>query len=223
MGLGFTATNDQIGPFSQTLFYWDYSYQIDIDFDTRLSFGLNAGFHIVNLDLTSIDTYHQNDPEVYNLNNRFLPNAGVGLYLYNYNYYLGISAPRLLEQNFSPQSTGQALLVRHYFFMAGYVFDLDEIVKVKPSIVFKYTPNAPLSFDFTMNMYHERWGLGFSYRHEDAVVGLFQLFLTQQLSLGYAYDYTLSDLRHESSGSHELMLRYDFSKHTDRCRPVKYF
>jgi type IX secretion system PorP/SprF family membrane protein len=152
-----------------------------------------------------------------------LPNAGVGLYFYTYNYYIGISAPRLLEQNFSPQATGQALLVRHYFFMTGYVFDLDEVVKVKPSIVFKYTPNAPMSFDFSMNLYHERWGIGFSYRHEDAIVGLFQLFLTQQFSLGYAYDYTLSDLRHESSGSHELMLRYDFSKRTDRCRPVKYF
>ncbi len=223
MGLGFTATNDKTGPLNQTMFYWDYSYQIDIGFDSRLSFGLNAGFHIMNLDLLSIDTYNQNDPEQYNLNNRFLPNMGVGLYFYTYNYYVGLSAPRLLEQNFSPTSTGQSLLVRHYFFMGGYVFDLDEVVKVKPSIVFKYTPNTPISFDFSMNLYHERWGVGFSYRQEDAVVGLFQLFLNQQLSVGYSYDYTLSDLRHDSSGSHEFMLRYDFSKRTDRCRPVKYF
>jgi len=223
MGLGFTATNDQIGPLGQTMFYWDYSYQIDIGFDSRLSFGLNAGFHIINLDLSEKDIYQPNDPEVYNINNRFLPNMGVGMYFYTYNYYIGISAPRLLEQNYSPQATGQGLLVRHYFFMSGYVFDLDEVVKVKPSIVFKYTPHAPLSFDFSMNLYHERWGLGFSYRHEDAVVGLFQLFLSQQLSIGYSYDYTLSDLRHDSSGSHELMFRYDFSKRTDRCRPVKYF
>ena len=223
MGLGFTATNDKAGPLQQTLFYWDYSYQIDVGFDSRLSFGLNAGFHLLNLDLTGRNPYHQNDPEVYNINNRFLPNAGVGIYFYTYNYYIGLSAPRLLDQNFSATSTGQALLVRHYFFMAGYVFDLDEVVKVKPSLVFKYTPNAPLSFDFSMNLYHERWGIGFSYRHEDAVIGMFQLFLSQQLSVGYSYDYTLSDLRHDSSGSHELMLRYDFSKRTDRCRPVKYF
>ncbi len=223
MGLGFSATHDQIGVLGQTLFYWDYSYQIDVGFDSRISFGLNAGFHIINLDLNSKDPYQPNDPEVYNINNRFLPNAGVGIYFYTYNYYIGLSAPRLLEQNFSPQATGQSLLVRHYFLMSGYVFDLDEVVKVKPSIVFKYTPNAPLSFDFSMNLYHERWGIGFSYRHEDAVVGLFQLFITQNFSLGYSYDYTLSDLRHESSGSHELMLRYDFSKHSERCRPVKYF
>ncbi len=223
MGLGFTATNDKNGPLSQTMFYWDYSYQIDIGFDSRLSFGLNAGFHILNLDLSGKEAYNPNDPDIYNINNRFAPNVGVGLYFYTYNYYIGISAPRLMEQNFSPQATGKAMLVRHYFFMSGYVFDLDEIVKIKPSILFKYTPNAPLTFDFSMNMYYERWGFGLSYRHEDAFVGLLQLFLTQQLSFGYSYDYTLSDLRHESSGSHEFMFRYDFSKRTDRCRPVKYF
>ncbi len=223
MGLGFSAINDNTGPLNQTLFYWDYSYQIDIDFDSRLSFGLSGGFHILNLDLTGRDAYHANDPEIYNLNNRFLPNAGVGVYFYTYNYYLGISAPRLLEQNYSNTSTGEAMLRKSYFFTTGYVFDLDEVVKVKPSILFKYMHNIPLSFDFSMNLYHERWGVGLSYRHEDAIIGLFQLFVNQQLSIGYSYDYTLSDLRHDSSGSHELMLRYDFSKRTDRCRPVKYF
>jgi type IX secretion system PorP/SprF family membrane protein len=223
MGLGFTATNDKAGPLSQTMFYWDYSYQIDIGFDSRLSFGLKAGFHIINLDLTTKEAYDPNDPYIYNLNNHFVPNAGVGLYFYTYDYYIGISAPRLLEQNFSPNASGQAVLVNHYYFMGGYVIDLDEIVKVKPSFILKYTPNAPLSFDFSANIYYERWGFGVSYRHEDAFVGFFQLFLNQQLSIGYAYDYTLSDLRHESSGSHEFMLRYDFSKRTTRCRPAKYF
>ncbi len=223
MGLGFTATNDKAGPLSQTMFYWDYSYQIDVGFDSRLSFGLKAGFHILNLDLNAIDAYHGNDPEIYNINNNFIPNAGVGIYFYTYNYYLGISAPRLLEQNFSPNASGQALLVNHYFFIGGYVFDLDEIVKIKPSFIIKFTPDAPMTFDFSTNIYYERWGFGFSYRHEDAVVGLFQLFLSPQLSFGYSYDYTLSDLRHESSGSHEFMFRYDFSKRTSRCRPVKYF
>jgi len=223
MGLGFTATNDKAGPLSQTMFYWDYSYQIDVGFDSRLSFGLKAGFHILNLDLNAIDAYHESDPEIYNINNNFVPNAGVGLYFYTYNYYIGISAPRLLEQNFSPNASGQALLVNHYFLMGGYIFDLDEIVKIKPSFIVKFTPDAPPSFDFSSNIYYERWGFGFSYRYEDAVVGIFQLFLSPQLSFGYSYDYTLSDLRHESSGSHEFMFRYDFSKRTSRCRPVKYF
>ncbi len=223
MGLGFTATNDKAGPLSQTMFYWDYSYQIDIGFDSRLSFGLKAGFHIINLDLTTKEAYDANDPYIYNLNNHFVPNAGVGIYFYTYDYYIGVSAPRLLEQNFSPNASGQAVLVNHYYLMGGYVIDLDEIVKVKPSFILKYTPNAPLSFDFSANIYYERWGFGVSYRYEDAFVGFFQLFLNQQLSIGYGYDYTLSDLRHESSGSHEFMLRYDFSKRTTRCRPAKYF
>jgi len=58
---------------------------------------------------------------------------------------------------------------------------------------------------------------------QDALVGIFEFYASPQMSIGYAYDYTLSDLRHESSGSHEFMIRYDFSKRTKRCRPVKYF
>ena len=223
MGLGFTAKNDDTGPLNQTMFYWDYSYHIPIGFDSKLSFGLKAGFHILNLDLTKYEAYHENDPFIYNLNNHFVPNFGVGIFFYTYDYYIGVSAPRLLEQNFSPNAAGQALLVNHYFLMGGYVLDLDEVVKIKPSFILKYTPDAPPTFDFSTNIYYERWGFGVSYRHQDAVVGIFQLFLTQQLTFGYSYDYTLSDLRHESSGSHEFMFRYDFSKRTARCRPAKYF
>ncbi len=223
MGLGFTAKNDVAGPLKQTMFYWDYSYQIDMGMDARLSFGLKAGFHIVNLDLTSIEAYDQNDPNIYNLNNRFIPNVGVGLYYYSYNFYMGVSAPRLLEQGMNPQLVGQALLVRHYFFTTGYVIDLDEVVKIKPSFMVKYTENAPPSFDFSANIYYTRVGFGVSYRYDDAIIGMFQLFVNQQLSIGYSYDYTLSGLRHESSGSHEFIFRYDFSKRTERCRPAKYF
>jgi len=223
MGLGFTATNDKAGPIKQTMFYWDYSYQIDVGFDSRISFGLKAGFHVLNLDLNAIDAYHNNDPNIYSISNHFIPNVGVGVYFYSYDYYLGLTAPRLLEQNFSPNANAQALLVNHYFFTGGYVIDLDEIVKVKPSFILKYTPNSPLTFDFTANIYYERWGFGLSYRHEDAITALFQLFISQQLSFGYSYDYTLSDLRHDSTGSHEFMFRYDFSKNTVHCRPAKYF
>ena len=223
MGLGFTAKNDAAGPLQQTMFYWDYSYQIDMGLDARLSFGLKAGFHVINLDLTGIEAYDQNDPNIYNLNNRFIPNVGFGLYYYSYNFYMGVSAPRLLEQGMNPQLVGQALLVRHFFFTTGYVIDLDEVVKVKPSFMVKYTKNAPPAFDFSANIYYTRVGFGVSYRYDDAIIGMFQLFVNQQLSIGYSYDYTLSDLRHESSGSHELMFRYDFSKRTERCRPAKYF
>jgi len=223
MGLGLTAMNDKAGPLHQMMFYANYSYQVDIDFDSRLSFGLKAGFHVIDLDLTDKDAYQHNDPNIYNLTNYFVPNVGVGIYYYTYNFYLGVSAPRLLESSLDPRIVGQSTLVRHYFLTSGYIFDLDEIVKVKPNAVVKFTPNAPVSFDLGINLYHYRWGLGFVYRLQDALVGIFEFYANPQMSIGYAYDYTLSDLRHESSGSHEFMIRYDFSKRTKRCRPVKYF
>jgi len=223
MGLGFTAQNDNAGPLHQMMFYADYSYQIDLGFESRLSFGLKAGFHVVDLDLMKIESYQQNDPSIYNLDSYFLPNVGVGIYFYNYNYYLGISAPRLLNQSLNPQIIGQSELVRHFFLSTGYVFDLDDIVKVKPSLIVRYTPNAPVSFDVSTHLYYDKVGFGVGYRSEDAFVGFFEFYMNRQLAFGYSYDYTMSDLRHESNGSHELMFRYDFSKGGDICREPKYF
>jgi len=222
MGLGLTLTNDVIGPIQQTMAYVNYSYQVDISFETRLSFGIRAGFNLMNIDWTKKDAFDPGDPQIYSLDNQFFPNVGVGLYYYSYDGYIGISAPRLLEPKLDPNSIGRAQLVRDYYLMGGYIFDLDEVMKIKPAFIIRYLPNAPLSIDISTNVYYERWGFGVGYRYQDAITGLFQLFLTQQFSVGYSYDYTLTELRHDSWGSHEIMFRYDFSKN-ERCRPAKYF
>ena len=222
MGLGMTLTHDVIGPVEQTIATINYSYQIDVTFDSRLSFGINAGFSLMNMDLTKKDAYDPGDPQIYSLDNQFFPNVGVGIYYYSYDGYIGLSAPRLLEPKLDPNIIGRAELVRDYYLMGGYIFDLDEIIKIKPAFMLRYTQNAPLSIDISTNIYYERWGFGVGYRYQDALNLFFQLFLTRQFSIGYSYDYTLSELRHDSWGSHEIMFRYDFSKY-ERCRPAKFF
>ncbi len=222
MGLGLSLTNDVIGPVQTTDAYLSYAYQVDVSFDTRLSFGISAGFKLMNLDLTKKPAYNPSDPQIYALNNQFFPNVGVGIFFYSYNGYIGVSVPRILEQKIDPNSVGSAKIVRDYYLTGGYVFDLDEVVKIKPAFTVRYTLNAPLSIDLSTNIYYTRWGFGVGYRYQDAITGLFQLFLTREFSVGYSYDYTLTELRHDSWGSHEIMFRYDFTKQS-RCRPAKYF
>ena len=53
------------------------------------------------------------------------------------------------------------------------------------------------------------WG-GVSYRAGDALIGIVGFELYNGFSLGYAYDFTLSDIRKNSSGSHEFMVNYCF-------------
>ncbi len=222
MGLGLSLTQDNIGFMEQTNAKISYSYQIDVTFDSRLSFGINAGFSLMNIDFTKKDAYDPGDPQIYALDNQFYPNVGVGIYYYSYDGYIGLSAPRLLEPKLDPNIIGRAKLVRDYYLVGGYIFDLDEIIKIKPAFMLRYTKNAPLSIDISTNIYYERWGFGVGYRYQDALNLFFQLFLTRQFSIGYSYDYTLSELRHDSWGSHEIMFRYDFSKY-ERCRPAKFF
>ena len=52
-------------------------------------------------------------------------------------------------------------------------------------------------------------GLGISYRHADAVVGMLEIQISPKLRLGYSYDYTISDFRAYNKGTHEVMLRWE--------------
>jgi len=100
---------------------------------------------------------------------------------------------------------------RHYFLIGGYVFDLSENIKFKPSFLVKAVQGAPLSVDVSGNFFiNDRFGIGLAHRFDDSFSGLFQYYFTPQFRLGYAYDFTMSELRH-NYGSHELMLGYDFN------------
>jgi len=46
------------------------------------------------------------------------------------------------------------------------------------------------------------------------VSGLFNIRILPNLRIGYAYDYTLSNLGRFNSGSHEVFLLFDISKLT---------
>jgi len=49
-----------------------------------------------------------------------------------------------------------------------------------------------------------------SYRLNDNLTFLFELELLKQLHIGYAYEYTLSDIAQYSNGTHELMINFRF-------------
>ncbi len=217
-GFGLSVINDQISYIGQTWINADYAYRIPLG-KFKLAFGLRGTVDIFRIawedagfkdrtDQVTIDYPSQN----------FLPNVGFGTYFYGKSFYLGLSVPRLLVNSFDsvvPQisldGNGIRGLRRHYFATTGFVIPAGQSVKFKPSILFKYVGGVPSQFDFNLNTYFkDRVGLGVSYRTGDAVVGLLDLFISPQLRMGYAYGYTISDINGFSTGSHELMIGYDF-------------
>ncbi len=228
MGLGLSLLNDQIGPVKQTGLYADYSYRLYFENGKTLALGLKAGVNFYDAGLTELETNDPNDPVFANdINRRFLPNFGVGAFFYTNKYYLGLSVPKLIENKINEsgitvQNTSKEQL--HMFFMAGYVFDINRIVKFKPAILTKYVNNAPVSFDLNGTfLFYERLWVGTMLRFGDSFGGLFQLQVTNQIKIGYSYDLPINKLGAYNNGTHEFMVSYDFNPRRGRVRSPRYF
>ena len=160
-----------------------------------------------------------------------LPNFGTGAFLYSRLYYVGIAIPNLLS--FDPDRpitlNSDELkdiphLVRHYYITGGYAFEINRDIVLKPSALLKYTYNAPVEVDINVNaLLMEVLWLGVSYRTGDSFIGLVGFNITKQLRLGYAYDFTMTDIKDHSSGTHEITLGYDFGYDIMKMKTPRYF
>lgn len=228
MGLGFSLLKDQLGPITQTGAYVDYSYSIDFDRGRYLSFGLKGGVNFYEAGLTNLETVDVNDPIFSSdVNRNFMPNVGVGIYYNSERFITGLSVPKLIQNNINSTDFSSEYVSKeqiHLFFMAGYVFDINRILKFKPYFLTKYVQNAPISVDITAQfLFYDKLWLGAMYRVGDAVGGMLQLQITNQLKIGYSYDVTASDLGAYNNGTHEVLVSYDFNFGRGRVRSPRYF
>lgn len=217
-GVGLSILNDKIGSSNRTSIFGDFAYRMKLNKKSKLALGLSAGANIFQGNLSSLQLDQQSDPAFQNnITNRALPNFGFGLYYSRERFYAGISAPGLLQNNYSNVSlvNGTNLVgaeQRHYFFIAGAVLNITDNLAFKPTTLIKATSAAPIQADFTASfIIMKKVLLGVMYRTGDAVGGLIGFNATDQLYLGYSYDWSYG-LRtgKYNQGSHEIVLRYDF-------------
>ncbi len=217
-GVGLSVLNDKIGSSNRTSIFGDFAYRMKLNKKSKLALGLSAGANIFQGNLSSLQLDQQSDPAFQNnITNRALPNFGFGLYYSRERFYAGISAPGLLQNNYSNVSlvNGTNLVgaeQRHYFFIAGAVLNITDNLAFKPTTLIKATSAAPIQADFTASfIIMKKVLLGVMYRTGDALGGLIGFNATDQLYLGYSYDWSYG-LRtgKYNQGSHEIVLRYDF-------------
>ncbi|MDW8851774.1 type IX secretion system membrane protein PorP/SprF [Flavobacterium sp. MMLR14_040] len=226
---GHTAINDKIevglslisddigdGAKKENNVYADFAYVLNLGGQNRLSLGLKAGFSSIQTNfngfvLQSGDT--STDLAFAENVNVTKPNIGVGAYFFRNNFYVGLSAPNLLNTKHIEEKSGINAFGSediHTFLTAGYVFQISDKVKLKPAFMTKYVTGAPLSIDITANvLYNNKFEFGAAYRIDDAISALVNINVTPSLRVGYAYDYTLSNLGQFNSGTHEIMLLFD--------------
>lgn len=230
MGIGGSLVNDEYGIVSNTAIFGDYSYTITYPGERYLSLGLKAGisFYRANLSTVDLGSGDPNDPAfMYDVARSFLPNAGVGLYFSSPNYYMGFAVPKLIANEITEEDVVTGAVSReqlHAFFMGGYVFDVNRILKFKPYFMVRVTPNAPLSIDLTAQaVFIDKLWAGFTYRLGNSIGAMLQVQVNEQLKVGYAYDLTTTALNSYNSGTHEVMLSFDFSFGRGRVRSPRYF
>ena len=213
MGVGARLFNFQAGPSRKTGLEGTYSYHLSLGSgDTKLSFGLSLLLYQFYLNKSDLVVEDPDDEVFMGTEQMFVPDAGIGTYLYGNNYYVGISVPQLFQRNIDLKSdiVLQQKQVRHYYLHGGYIFEAGSDFKIEPSLLLKFIEAGIFQADINaLATYKDMINLGISYRTEDALC--FQLgYLNPDIFIGYAYDLPLSDIAGNTSGSHEILFRYTF-------------
>ncbi|MGZ0015200.1 PorP/SprF family type IX secretion system membrane protein [Yeosuana sp. AK3] len=215
--LGLSFTNDNIGDIvNENNIYADFAYVLPVGLESKLSLGLKAGFTFFNANFDGfvLQSGNVSTDIAFNENiSKTFPNLGIGAFFFTDTYYLGLSAPNMLSTKHLENENGiNATGVQnvHYFFTGGYVFDINENLKLKPAFMGKAVKGAPLALDITANvLFNETLEAGLGYRLGDAVSALVNFRITPELRIGYAYDYTTTNLSSYNSGSHEIFILFD--------------
>ena len=225
VGLGLSFINDELGFQNFSYLYGDFSYTIRTGQNSELAFGIKAGFTSFSLD-PEFRQNNSNDPVIFGYEDRWEPNVGAGALWHSQRWYIGLSAPRILNTDHHDGEEFEALERVSYYLTGGLVFDLSESVKFKPATLLKLTNGAPLSFDLTANfLFNEKLWLGAGYRFDQRageISGLVDFQISRQLRIGYAYGYPISDLRPYTSGTHEVLLMFEVFKEK-RIKSPRYF
>ncbi len=233
VGLGLSIVNDGLGPADETYIGVDFSYTVNTSDEGKLSFGLKGGGHILNVDFTKLNLLNPNDPRFsQNIDNKFSPIIGAGVYYHTNNFYAGLSVPNLLqtdhfdEGNNSNSSSFIAEERIHYYGILGYTFDVSEDLKLKPSTLVKMVAGAPLQVDLTANaLLYEKFHLGVAYRWSAALSALVGFQVSDSMLIGLAYDRESTDLGDQvyNDGSFEVFLRFELFNQYDRMLTPRFF
>lgn len=236
VGIGLSVVNDEIGNGTNQDTYIDgtVSYTVPTSDTGKLSFGLKVGGQLLTVDFNQLRNFqNQGTPSAPpNIDNRFSPNFGAGIYYHTHTFYAGLSVPNFLETEHFDRSglTGSTSFLAqermNWYLISGLVLDLNADLKFKPAVLFKAVEGAPLQADLSANfLFKEKFSFGAAYRWSAALSALVGMQLTDQLMLGLAYDRETTALGGSqfNDGSFEVFLRYEFKNKYNKVLTPRFF
>ncbi len=234
LGYGVSIVNDNIGDGVVQETYLDavVSYTIQFARDAKLSFGLKAGGNMLSLDFNGLRNFDQEVVSQDNIDNKFNPNFGLGIYYHTDKFYVGASAPNILESEYFDNNNddGSVNFLSaeriNFYLITGYVFDIGADLKFKPALLTKAVGGAPLQVDLSANfLYADKFSFGAAYRLDAAVSALAGFQITDQIMIGLAYDREVTELggTQFNDGSFEIFLRLELLKSFQRTVSPRFF
>ena len=215
MGYGGYVYHDITGPTSRTTLTGVYAYNVEVFSDIRLSMGLSMGLMQYRVDGTQITLKDPSDLALQGeVHTSWVPDANVGVYLYNKDFWVGFSTAQLINTKLKLYEPGTGInkLKTNFFLTGGYNYEINPDWKLEPSAMLKGTAPKAIQFDLNARViWQEMVWLGLSYRTNDAVSVLVGYSYQERIYCGYSYDITLSGLRRYNTGTHEIMFGYRFN------------
>lgn len=213
--MGVLFSNDKIGVTASNSIALQYAYRLPVSDKMTLAFGVQGSYLQTMTNFNQLVVADNPDPIANGSMKANTANVGAGLYLHSNKFFAGISSPGLLNNNkdfagiSNPQSNA-----RHYYLMAGQVFNVNKMVKLRASGLFKTTilkqGKAPAIADINLAaILYERLLVGASYRTDNTVLGMVQLQVTRALNVGYGLDFNTANIGRPSGVSHEFVLGFN--------------
>ncbi len=200
------------------------AYQLKVSEKGTLALGLKLAAEFIRSDFGKLVNVSTTDPLYHTNANVTIPFVGVGGLYHTDRCYLGLSAPNLVS--FGKVPLRSKILAPHYNAYGGVRISLPNDFELRPAMLVKYQPKAPIEFDLATDLWFKQLvGVGVAYRTGDAVNCMFKI-KYQQYFFGYSYDIPVSGLRRFNYGSHEVFLGIDFpkkAKNEEANKNIRYF
>lgn len=216
VGLGLSMMRDKTFIEKQNYLAIDFSYKLTISEDTDLYFGLKAGGNFYDVNVTGLETYNlMSDPTLMSIN-QFSPNVGVGVYLKKEKWYVSLSAPRLLNTEHSKNNNGIATVATdrpHLYASTGYDFTINDkgTLFLRPSVMMRYVNGSPVSLDLnTMLSFDDKFGLGGTYRTDEAYAAIASVTINKKMTFGFAYEMSTRAELARAKNTNEILFKFKF-------------
>ena len=224
MGLGGYLFTDITGPTRRTGFYASYAYHFKINEQIKLGLGISAGLLQFTVDGSKINLHDDADLALNNtLQSVILPDFGFGINLYAKQFSFGFSAPQLVQNKldlYESTSSIASKLEDHYFINAAYRIRPTNDIEIEPSVLVKVLKPVPTQIDAGLKvMYREMLWIGGAYRSHDAYSAMLGVCIQKHITFAYAHDFTFSNLKNYSSGTHEILVGLRFIRPPKNTTP----